>query len=56
MAAEDLPREDHDQEDITEQHSFDELARRLASGTVSRRSALRLLGGALLGGAVNVSE
>jgi hypothetical protein len=31
-------------------HSFDELARGLASGTVSRRGALKLVGGALLGG------
>ena len=30
--------------------SFDELARGLASGEVSRRKAFRLLGGALLGG------
>jgi len=50
MAAEDLPRQAHNPEDITEEHSFDELARGLANGTVSRRRALRLLGGALLGG------
>ena len=31
--------------------SFDELARGLANGTVSRRRALKLIGGALLGGA-----
>ena len=34
----------------TRGHSFDELAKGLASGSVSRRQALRLMGGALLGG------
>jgi hypothetical protein len=34
----------------TREHSLDELAKGLASGTVSRRQALRLMGGALLGG------
>jgi hypothetical protein len=32
--------------------SFDELARELAAGTVSRRKALRLMGAALVGGAL----
>jgi hypothetical protein len=36
-------------EDSTAQHSFDDLARGLASGALSRRRALRLLGGALVG-------
>jgi len=36
-------------EDSTAQHSFDDLARGLASGSLSRRRALRLLGGALAG-------
>jgi Stigma-specific protein, Stig1 len=50
MAAEDLPREVHNrEEDITEEHSFDELAKGLASGTVSRHRVLKLMGGALLG-------
>jgi hypothetical protein len=34
-----MPDEDHplyDQEDMTEEHSLDELARGLASGTLSR--------------------
>ena len=31
-------------------HSFDELAKGLATGTVSRRQALRLFGCAVLGG------
>ena len=34
----------------TTNRSFDELARGLASGTLSRRRALRLMGGVLLGG------
>jgi hypothetical protein len=34
----------------TGSQSFDELARGLASGSVSRRQALKLLGGAFLGG------
>src|SRR5918995_6900265 len=33
-------------------HSFDELTRRLASGTLSRGKALRLMGAALVGGAL----
>ncbi len=39
-----------DQEDITEEHSFDELAKGLADGSLSRRRALKVLAGALLGG------
>ena len=39
--------------DCTErERSFDALARRVANGSISRRRALGLLGGALLGGAV----
>jgi hypothetical protein len=34
------------------EHSFDELARGLANGSVSRRQALRLVGGALVGAAL----
>ena len=48
--AEDRPREAYDGQDITEKHSFDQLARGLASGTVTRGQALKLAGGALLGG------
>ena len=33
----------------TTNRSFDELARALASGTLSRRKALRLMGAALVG-------
>jgi hypothetical protein len=50
MAAEDLPREVYNREDITEEHSFDELARGLASGSISRRRALKLLGLSIGGG------
>jgi hypothetical protein len=39
-------------EELTEEHSFDELARRLASGAISRRRALKLLGTAILGAAL----
>jgi hypothetical protein len=39
-------------EDHTAEHSFDELARGLASGSVSRGKALRLMGAALVGGAL----
>jgi hypothetical protein len=39
-------------EDHTGEHSFDELARGLVTGSVSRRKALRLMGAALLGGAL----
>jgi len=34
------------------EHSFDELARGLASGTLSRRKALKLMGAALVGSAL----
>ena len=50
MTTEDLPG--HDPRDITEEHSFDELARELANGTVSRRRALKLAGASFLGFAV----
>jgi hypothetical protein len=33
-------------------HSFDELTRGLASGSLSRRKVLRLMGAALVGGAL----
>ena len=46
-----LPEEAyHHQEDVTVEHSFDELAKGLADGGVSRRRALQLIGQALLGG------
>ena len=52
MPAEELPREIHDQEDTTEEHSFDELAKGLANSNLSRRQALKVLLGALLGGSL----
>jgi hypothetical protein len=39
-------------EDETEEYSFDALAKGLASGTISRRKALKLAGAAILGGGV----
>ena len=56
MAAEDRNGEvftDEECTDCTErERSFDALTRGLANGSISRRRAIRLLGGALLGGAV----
>jgi hypothetical protein len=49
MPAEELPRAIHDQQDTTEEHSFDELAKGLADSTVSRGRALKMFTGALLG-------
>ena len=48
--SEDHSREPYDRQDVAEEHSFDQLARGLASGSVSRKQALKLVGGALLGG------
>src|SRR5918994_651854 len=51
-----MPSEDSEITEIRRQastdgeRSFDELAKGLANGTVSRRQVLRLLGGALFGG------
>jgi hypothetical protein len=52
MTTEDHPR--HDQEDLTEEHSFDVLARSLADGTLSRQRALKLVGAAVLGSALSI--
>jgi hypothetical protein len=56
MAAEDRNGEVTTQDECTDcserERSFDALARGLANGSISRRRALRLLGGALVGGAV----
>ncbi len=49
MPSENSPHS-YDQEDITEEHSLDELAKGLADGTMSRSRALKLAAGALLGG------
>jgi hypothetical protein len=52
-----MPDEDHDhhdhKEEIVEEHSFDVLARSLADGTLSRQRALKLVGAAVLGGALS---
>jgi len=42
--------EGDDAQNLTGGHSLDELAKGLASGSMSRRQALKLVGGALLGG------
>lgn len=50
-----MPAEDKEfrvvstREDATEEYSFDALAKGLASGTISRRKALKLVGSAILG-------
>lgn len=52
MLSEDRYGDTFYQEDTTEEHSLDELARELANGTISRRRALQLVGASLLGFAV----
>jgi hypothetical protein len=52
MPAEDLPAP-YDQEDTMEESSFDELAKGLADSTISRSRAIKLMGTALLGGALS---
>lgn len=52
MSAEERPREVPDLEEATEEHYFDDLARGLASGELSRSRALELMGAAILGGAL----
>lgn len=51
MSAEEQPRY-YDREYVTEGRSFDDLARGLADDTLSRRRALKLFAGALLGGSL----
>jgi hypothetical protein len=46
MPIEEQPR--YDQGDLTEEHSFDALARSLADGTLSRKRALKLVDAVLL--------
>lgn len=52
MAVEDqeFVKETLDQDALTKEHSFDEMARGLASDALSRRNALRLAVAAILGG------
>jgi hypothetical protein len=47
MTAEDRPR--YEQDDITEEYSFDELAMGLADGTLTRGRALKLFSAAIFG-------
>jgi hypothetical protein len=52
-----MPTEDHtrhDEEHMAEEHSFDVLARSLGADTLSRQRALKLVGAALLGGALSI--
>lgn len=49
MVQEDRGTEAYSPKDTTSMHSFDVLARSLASDNLSRRQALKLVGGALLG-------
>lgn len=44
----------YQREDITEEHSFDELARVLVEGSISRSRMLKLASAALLGGALSI--
>ncbi len=44
-----MPGEDQNREDRTRERSLDQLARGLASGTLSRRQTLKLMGGARKG-------
>jgi hypothetical protein len=43
-------------EDETGEHSFDELARGVADGTLSRSRALKAVGAAVLGGLLQREE
>ena len=52
MPSEDHNEQAHTREDTRTEASFDDLARGLASGTISRGRALRLLGAALVSAAL----
>lgn len=52
MAAEDQNGESSTRQDTTREHFLDDLAKGLVSGTLSRRRALRLIGGAIAGAAL----
>jgi hypothetical protein len=53
MPAEEHPRNEREEE-LVEEYSFDTLARTLAEGTLSRERALKLVGAAILGGALSI--
>jgi hypothetical protein len=53
MPAEEHPRNEREEE-LVEEHSFDVLAQTLAEGTLSRQRALKLVGAAILGGALSI--
>ena len=52
MPVEDQIRRGPGQEQATKRHSFDELAKGMARGAMSRKRALKVLVGALLGGSL----
>src|ERR687885_2800249 len=52
MIPNDENEELHARKDVTEEHSFDEMTKALASDALSRRNALRLAVAAILGGAL----
>jgi hypothetical protein len=52
MSTEDLPSHEH--KDTTEECSFDELARGMAEGAISRGRVLKLVGAAILGSALSI--
>ena len=54
MPTEDRPGHGDPEEYLAEEYSFDEVARGLATGTLSRTRALKLVGAALLGGALGI--
>jgi hypothetical protein len=49
-ADEELSKEALSQENMPEEYSFDELAKEMAQGTISRGRALKLFGTAIVGG------
>src|SRR5215212_6407092 len=50
MPAEDQNREEANPQSTNGNHSFDELAKGLANGSLSRRRALKVMGAAIFGG------
>ncbi len=53
MPTEDRPEEVRDREDGANERSFDEIAKGLASGAISRGRALKLVGAGILGAALS---
>lgn len=55
MSTEDRSEEVSYREDTTEEYSFDDLARGLANGAISRERVLKVVGAALLGGVLSTA-